>query len=88
MKSSSIFFDVALFLLSSLVIGPYHVQYEVSCPYHIGFGVMAIFVCKGLTRNTEIGSCTISGDESERGIPRLARMSLINVTECCKMQGL
>ena len=46
-----------------------------------GFGIMAIFFYKGLTRNPEIGNpfefCPISGDWDELWIPNLARMSLI-----------
>ena len=48
MTSSSNFFDVAMFLLSSLVTGPSFMS-----------GVMAIFVYKGLTRNPEIGNTLI-----------------------------
>ena len=65
MTSPSIFFNVALFLLLSLVTG---------C------GVITIFFYKGLTRNSEIEIhpsefCPISEDWAKLGIPNLAKMS-------------
>ena len=71
------FFDVFLFLLSSLDYWPkFHVNIIT------GFGDMTISFYKGLTRNPEIGNTlvwvlSISRDWSKQGIPNLARTSLI-----------
>ena len=71
MTSSSIFFNVVLFLLSS---------FHGSSRFHVNI-VSGTFY-KELTRNLEIGNtlvffCSISGDWGELGIPNLARTTLI-----------
>ena len=52
MTSLSYFFDVVVFLLSSLVTGPSLLLVTVNIG--TGSGVMTIFVYKGFTRNPEI----------------------------------
>ena len=69
--TSTPFFGIVLFLLSSLV--KFHVNIITSS------GVMTIFFSKGLTRNPEIGNtpsefCLISGDRGKLEKPNLARM--------------
>ena len=54
MTSPSKFFDVVLFLLSSLVTGPSFISISIN-----GSGVMTIFFYEGLTRNPEIGNTPI-----------------------------
>ena len=54
MTSSPIFFDIGLFILSSLVTGPNFISIPVP-----GSGVMTIYICKGLTRNLEIGDTPV-----------------------------
>ena len=71
--SSSSFYEVALFLWSSLVTGP--ILYRIDP--------------KSANRKKKPSEfCRISGGCGELGIPNLAGTSLINVTECCKMPGL
>ena len=65
MTTSSNFFNVVLFLLSSLVSGPSFMPISSH-----GSGVMTVSFYKGLTRNPEIGNtpsefCPISGDWGE-----------------------
>ena len=76
MTSSSIFFDVVLFLLSSLVTGPSFMSI-LSLVWNYDN-----FFYKGLTRNSEIEIppsefCPISADWGKLWIPNLAWMSLI-----------
>ena len=73
MTSLSNFFDVCMFLLSSLVTGPSFMS--ISC-------LVLAFFCKGLTRNPEIKIppsefCPISGGWDELGILNLARLSWV-----------
>ena len=82
------FFDVALFLLSSLVTGPSFMS--------ISSLVLELWQFHFIRdwpeiRTSEIlpsGFCPISGDGGELWIPNLARMSLKNITECCNMSGV
>ena len=82
------FFDVVLFLSSSLVTGPSFMS--------ISSLVLDLWQFPFIRdwpeiRKLEIppsGFCPISRNWGELGIPNLARTSLLNVTECCKMPGL
>ena len=77
MASSSIFFDVVLFLLSCLVTGPTFMSISLLVLELWQFSFMRD--CPKI-RKSEIPLsefCPISGDWSELGIPSLARMSLI-----------
>ena len=77
MTSLSIFFDVCMFLLSSLVTGPSFMS--ISC-------LVLAFFCKGLTRNPEIKIppsefCPISGGWDESSTTVLSKM-LLNAAKC------
>ena len=68
-------------LLFSLVTFTYWSKFFVNII--TGSGVTTIFVYKGLITNPKIGN-----KWRKLGIPNLVQISVINVTECCRMPGL
>ena len=88
MTSSSIFFEVVLFLLSSLGTGPSFMSIS-----SLVLELWQFYFIRDWPKiqKSEIlpsGFCPISGDGGELWIPNLARMSLKNITECCNMPGV
>ena len=70
MASPSNLFNVVVFSLSSFV-SKFHFNIIT------GFGVLTIFVYKGLTRNLGIGVFLVTGDCDELGIANFAEIFLI-----------
>ena len=82
------FFDVVLFLLSSLVNGPSFISISLLVLELWQFTFISDWpeILKSEIPSSEFFQ--ISGDWSKLEIPNLALMSRQNVTKCCKMPGL
>ena len=77
MTSSSIFFDVVLFFLSSLVTGPSFMSISSLVLELWQFSFIRDWAEIRKSDITPSEFCPISGDRGELGIPNLARMSLM-----------